>query len=106
MRVLLLADKKKSSQTSEVWKLEEILGISLYTVLREHLPQKKRFISGIARKRGGGGPCPNFLTLFLEASVGLLMEMGVKHIVDRVEGGVVENSEEVLGLESPCFLRA
>ena len=22
----------------------------------------------------------------------------------RVEGGVVENSEEVLGLESPCFL--
>ena len=39
----------------------------------------------------------------VEASVGLLMEMGVKHIV---EGGVVENSEEVLGVESPYFLRA
>ena len=39
----------------------------------------------------------------VEASVGLLMEMGVKHIV---EGGVVENSEEVLGVESPYILRA
>ena len=39
----------------------------------------------------------------VEASVGLLMEMGVKHIV---EGGVVENSEEVLGVESPYFLGA
>ena len=49
---------------------------------------------------------PEFFYPFLEASVGLLMEMGVKHIVDRVEGGVVENSEEVLGVESPYFLRA
>ena len=42
----------------------------------------------------------------VEASVGLLMEMGVKHMVDRVEEGVVENSEEVLGVESPYILRA
>ena len=26
--------------------------------------KKNRFLSGIARKGGGGGPCPNFLTLF------------------------------------------
>ena len=45
-------------------------------------------------------------SMSVEASVGLLMEMGVKHIVDRVEGGVVENSVEVLGVESPYFLRA
>ena len=49
---------------------------------------------------------PEFFDPFLEASVGLLMEMGVKHMVDRVEGGVVENSEEVLGVESPYILRA
>ena len=42
----------------------------------------------------------------VEASVGLLMEMGVKHIVERVEGGVVENSVEALGVESPYFRRA
>ena len=45
-------------------------------------------------------------SMSVEASVGLLMEMGVKHIVDRVEGGVVENSVEVLGVETPYFLRA
>ena len=62
------------------------------------------FSFGHCPKRGGA--FPEIFDPFLEASVGLLMEMGVKHIVDRVEGGVVENSEEVLGLESPCFLRA
>ena len=28
--------------------------------------EKKRFLSGIARIRGGVYPCPNFLALFLE----------------------------------------
>ena len=33
-------------------------------VLREALLKKKCFLLGIARKGGGGDPCPNFLTLF------------------------------------------
>ena len=72
MRVLLLADKKKSSQTSEVWKLEEILGISLYTVLREHLPQNKCFLSALPEKGGGlarifGPPCS--CTLYFDINI-------------------------------------
>ena len=55
--------------------------------------------------RGGRG-FKTFNACRLEASVGLLMEIGVKRIVDRVEGGVVENSVEVLGVETPYFLRA
>ena len=31
----------------------------LSSALREHLLKKKCFLSGIARMRGGGGPCPN-----------------------------------------------
>ena len=34
--------------------------------LREGLNGKKRFLSGIARIRGGVYPCPNFLALFQE----------------------------------------
>ena len=34
--------------------------------IREDINRKKRFISGIARMRGGVYPCPNFLALFLE----------------------------------------
>ena len=36
--------------------------------LRKDINGKKRFLSGIARMRGGGGvyPCPNFLALFQE----------------------------------------
>ena len=44
------------------------------------------------------------LPMPIEASVGLLMEMVVKHIVDLVEGGVVENSEGALGVESLYML--
>ena len=33
-------------------------------ILREALLKKKCFLSGIARKGGGGDPCPNCLTLF------------------------------------------
>ena len=43
------------------------------------------------------------LPMPIEASVGLLMEMVVKHIVDLVEGGV-ENSEGALGVESLYML--
>ena len=37
-----------------------------YINLREDINEKKRFLSGIARMRGGDYPCPNFLALFQE----------------------------------------
>ena len=40
---------------------------NILTKLREDINRKKRFLSGIARRRGGGVyPCPNFLALFQE----------------------------------------
>ena len=40
----------------------QLQGIALKLGKTSH--KKNRFLSGIARKGGGGGPCPNFLTLF------------------------------------------
>ena len=36
----------------------------LHAALGKPSWKKKCFLLGIARKGGGGGPCPNFLTLF------------------------------------------
>ena len=33
-------------------------------LVREEIIKKTRFLSGIARKGGGGYPCPNFFALF------------------------------------------
>ena len=46
------------------WHLS--LGANIGFAYREDINEKKRFLSGIARIRGGVYPCPNFLALFLE----------------------------------------
>ena len=47
------------------------------TQFREHLTEKNRFISGIARKGGGWGPHPNLLTLFA------LFQLAPKFVFDQ-----------------------
>ena len=39
---------------------------SAHVLIREDINEKKRFLSGIARMRGGGLPMPDFLSLFQE----------------------------------------
>ena len=46
------------------WHLS--LGANIGFAYREDINEKKRFLSGIARIRGGGLPMPEFLALFLE----------------------------------------
>ena len=76
MRQYIAAVSKKKaiqttffSQGSQIFKIREKCDEANMTgtELREGLNEKKRFLSGIARIRGGGVyPCPNFLALFLE----------------------------------------
>ena len=47
---------------------------SIMLDIREHLPKKKCFLSGIARMRGGGGPLPElFLHFFINCIFGLFL---------------------------------